>query len=307
MGSLYWKKALFAVPLLGLFLVICYLGGWFLLIPLILVAVIGLGEYYTATFRKGHRPAVALGFVAGTMILLVTEFIRGTSTAQLANTTLGPDAMLLPLDSGMREGALLAVIIFLVGFTLLTQFGNGPEQSAVSNTAITCFGVIYIPLMLSFMLRLRQCDLPAALHYDGVREEWHRMGALLLVLIPVWVCDTMAQTVGRVWGSRKLAPTISPGKTVEGAAAGFVAAVIVTLALGTWLGMPWFHALALGCLIGVVGQLGDLGKSVLKRDLGIKDFGNLFGPHGGVLDRLDAPMFTMPLAYLYLWLFFFPH
>jgi phosphatidate cytidylyltransferase len=225
----------------------------------------------------------------------------------MAHTTLGPDVALLAADSGMREGALLAVIIFLVGFTLLVQFANGPEQSAVNNTAITCFGVIYIPLMLSFMLRLRQCDLPSALGYEGAGEFWHRNGGLLMVLIPVWLCDSIAQTVGRAWGSRKLAPTISPGKTVEGAAAGFGAAMTATLAMGVWLGMPWFHALALGALIGVVGQLGDLGKSVLKRDLGIKDFGSLFGPHGGVLDRLDAPMFTMPLAYLYLWLFFFPH
>lgn len=307
MGSLYWRKALFTLIMLPIFLGICYLGGWFLLVPLILVAVIGLGEYYTATFRKGHRPAVALGFLAGTMILLVTEFIRGTAVPTVAATTLGPDTTLLPIDAGLREGALLAVIIFLVGFTLLAQFGNGPEQSAVNNTAITCFGVIYIPLMLSFMLRLRQCDLPAALNYSGADEFWHRNGALLIVLIPVWLCDSMAQTVGRAWGSRKLAPTISPGKTIEGGVAGLVSAIVGALAMGIWLGMPWYHALALGALIGVVGQLGDLGKSVLKRDLGIKDFGNLFGPHGGVLDRLDAPMFTMPLAYLYLWLFLFPH
>lgn len=68
--------------------------------------------------------------------------------------------------------------------------------------------------------------------------------------------------------------------------------------------MPWYYAGVLGAFEGIVGQLGDLGKSVLKRDLGIKDFGTMFGPHGGVLDRFDAVMFSMPLAYLYLWLFF---
>lgn len=285
MGSLYWKKALFSLIILPIFLIMCFLGGWFLLVPLCIVAVVGLGEYYTATFRKGHRPAVLLGFLAGLLILLVTQFVTR--------------------ESGLREGALLAVIMCLVGFTLLAQFNNPPEQSAVNNSAITCFGVIYVPLTLSFMLRLRECDLPAALNYQGVGEFWHRAGALLMVLIPIWLCDSMAQTVGRAWGRRKLAPTISPGKTVEGAAAGFGSAVIGALAMATWLGMPWYHGLLLGMLIGIVGQLGDLGKSVLKRDLGIKDFGSIFGPHGGVLDRLDAPMFTMPLAYLYLWFFFF--
>lgn len=306
MGSNYWQKALVSLIMLPIFLIICYWGGWALLLLLLATGMVGTGEYYSATFRKGHRPAVALGFLAGAMILLVTEFIHGGNGQASAQIT-GVSPELMPADSGMREGALLAVIIFLVGFTLLSQFANGPEQSAVNNTAITCFGVIYIPLMLSFMLRLRQCDLPAALNYQGVGEFWHRCGGLLMVLIPVWLCDTMAQTVGRAWGRHKLAPTISPGKTVEGAAAGLVSAVIGALAMGTFLGLPWFHAIVLGGLIGLVGQLGDLGKSVLKRDLGIKDFGNIFGPHGGVLDRLDAPMFTMPLAYLYLWLFILPH
>ena len=285
MRNLFWKKALFAAIYLPVFLLICYWGGWWLLIPLILVALVGMGEYYSATFKKGHRPAVVLGFIAGVLILGITQFA--------------------PTD--LREGALLGTVIVMVGLTLMAQFGNRPQQSAVDNSAVTAFGVIYVPLMLSFMLRLRQFDLPAVLQFPGASEFWHRTGALLVVLIPIWLCDMLAQAVGVAWGQHKLAPTISPNKTVEGAVAGFLAAVVAALALGVWLGMPWYHALLLGACEGIAGQLGDLGKSVLKRDLGIKDFGNLFGPHGGVLDRFDAPMFTMPVGYLYLWLFFLPH
>lgn len=262
----FLKKALVALVALPLLILVIYWGGWWLLLPIIAMALVGMGEYYSATLRKGHRPAVLLGFVTGIMILGVTEFS--------------------PHD--LREGSLLALIIVLVGATLILQFGNRPDQSAVDNSAVTAFGVIYVPLMLSFILRLRQIDLPAALHYPGANPFWHYTGAVLIVLFPVWLCDTMAMAVGGAWGRHKLAPTISPGKSVEGSLAGFLAAVIGAVVIGIWIGLPWYHACVLGAFEGIVGQLGDLGKSVLKRDLGIKDFGNLFGAHGGVLDRFDA-------------------
>jgi phosphatidate cytidylyltransferase len=284
------KKTIVAVPALVLMLFSLYGGGWWLLVPLIIIALVGMGEYYSATFRKGHRPAVGLGFVTGIMILGVTQFAP-------------PE---------LREGSLLSLIIVLVGGALVLQFGNRPDQSAVNNSAITIFGVMYVPLMLSFILRLRQIDLPEALHGQSPADLltfgqtfWHRAGAVLIVIAPVWLCDTAAMAVGGTWGRHKLAPTISPGKSVEGSVAGFIVAVITALLVGVWgVGMPWVHALVLGAFMGIVGQLGDLGKSVLKRDIGIKDFGNLFGAHGGVLDRFDSVMSCMPPVYLYLWLFF---
>lgn len=282
MMNLIWRKTLTTLVMLPLFLIILNAGGWWLLIPLMCVALVGMGEYYSATYKKNHRPAVGMGFLTGILILGVTQFAP-------------PE---------LREGSLLAVIIFMVGGTLILQFGNRPDQSAVDNSAITAFGVIYVPLMLSFLLRLRQIDLPVALNYAVAPPFWHHAGASLLVMLPVWLCDSAALAVGTAWGRHKLAPTISPGKTVEGAFGGFIAAILGAIAIGVWIGMPWYHAAILGGFVGIVGQLGDLGKSVLKRDLGIKDFGNMFGPHGGVLDRFDAVMFSMPLAYLYLWLFF---
>jgi phosphatidate cytidylyltransferase len=289
----FLKKTLVAVPASAALLFLLYWGGWWLLLPIIGVALVGMVEYYSATHRKGHRPAVGLGFVTGIMILGVTQFS--------------------PHD--LREGSLLGLIIVLVGGTLILQFGNRADQSAVNNSAITAFGVLYVPLMLSFILRLRQIDLPAALHPQSPTDVltfwqvfWHRSGAVLIVMIPVWMCDTAAMAVGGAWGRHKLAPTISPGKSVEGSVAGFIVAVITAVLVGVWgVGMPWFHAAILGAFMGIVGQLGDLGKSVLKRDIGIKDFGNLFGAHGGVLDRFDSVMSCMPPVYLYLWLFFLPH
>lgn len=282
MMNLIWRKTITTLIMLPLFLIILNAGGWWLLIPLMGVALVGMGEYYSATYKKNHRPAVGLGFLTGILILGVTQFAP-------------PE---------LREGSLLGLIIVLVGGTLILQFGNRPDQSAVDNSAITAFGVIYVPLMLSFLLRLRQIDLPAALHYGLAPPYLHNTGAAVLVMLPVWLCDSAALAVGTAWGRHKLAPTISPGKTVEGAIGGFITGILGAIAIGVWIGMPWYHAAILGGFVAVVGQLGDLGKSVLKRDLGIKDFGNMFGPHGGVLDRFDAVMFSMPLAYLYLWLFF---
>lgn len=279
----FLKKTLFALVALPLMLVVLYQGGWWLLLPLIVMAVVGMGEYYAATSRQGHRPAVLLGYVTGIMVLGVTQFAP-------------PE---------LREGSLLGIIIVLVGGTLVLQFGNRPGQSAVNNAAITAFGVIYIPLMLSFLLRLRQIDLPSALlEHPMAYDFFHRTGAVLIVIAPVWLSDTVAMAVGSAWGRHKLAPAISPGKTVEGAVGGFIACIIGAVAIGTWFGLPWYHAAILGVFEGIVGPLGDLGKSVLKRDLGIKDFGQSFGAHGGVLDRFDSVMSCMPPVYLYLWLFF---
>ncbi|MHB8996064.1 MAG: phosphatidate cytidylyltransferase [Armatimonadota bacterium] len=279
---MFLKKAIVALFVLPISIWMLYVGDWWLLVPLIGMALVGMGEYYSATYKKNHRPAVGLGFLTGILILGATQFA--------------------PLE--LREGSLLGLIIVMVGATLILQFDNRPDQSAVNNSAITAFGVIYVPLMLSFLLRLRQIDLPLALGYEGAHDFWHRTGAVLLVLGPVWLCDSLAQAVGSAWGRHKLAPTISPGKTIEGSLGGFVGAVLGAVLIGGWIGMPWYYAAILGAFLGIVGQLGDLGKSVLKRDLGIKDFGSLFGPHGGVLDRFDSMMFCMPLAYLYLWLFF---
>jgi phosphatidate cytidylyltransferase len=142
---------------------------------------------------------------------------------------------------------------------------------------------------------------PALWVYPWGAELWRRMGSLIFVIGPVWLGDTAAFLVGSIWGRHKLAPRVSPGKTIEGSAAGLVASIVGAMLAGWWLGMNLVPSALLGVMMGVVGQVGDLGKSVLKRDLGIKDFGIIFGPHGGVLDRFDAILFSLPLVYWYFW------
>lgn len=285
---------------LAIFFVPAYFGGWSFFALTGALAVVALGEYYSALQAKGMRPNVGLGFLCSLLILYVTQHtidvyhIAGEyGVGRLAGANLEAEADALHLT--------VLILMFCVAGTLIAQFRRPPGQSAVTNTATTVFGVIYLGLLFTFLLRLRYIDVPMLTGVESPGAVAERLGAILMVLGPVWVGDAMAYFVGSTVGRTKLAPLVSPNKTVEGAVAGLVSCVLGSLALGLWLHLPAWHAALLGLLIGVVGQLGDLGKSTLKRDLGIKDFGSVFGPHGGVLDRFDAMLFTIPLAYWYFW------
>ena len=123
------------------------------------------------------------------------------------------------------------------------------------------------------------------------------------VLLGTFLGDTGAYVGGRLFGRRALAPSISPGKTVEGLFCGVLISILAVFLAGlfqnTW--MTQTHALELGLAVAVLGPIGDLFESVIKRDAGTKDAGRLFGPHGGVLDRADAALFTVVAGY-YVWL-----
>ena len=126
------------------------------------------------------------------------------------------------------------------------------------------------------------------------------LGALLtfLTLFCVWATDSFAFFVGKAWGRRKLAPTVSPNKTVEGALGGLAAALIVGAVFGQLLlGIPG-AGLIVGAIAGIFGQLGDLFESALKRNLGVKDLGGIIPGHGGILDRFDSLLFAAPLVAL---------
>lgn len=162
----------------------------------------------------------------------------------------------------------------------------------------TLFGVVYLGFLMSFMSAVR------GLGMDG-DQPWFGLEWLCLVLAAVWLGDTGAFFVGSKFGKHKLAPIVSPGKTWEGAAGGLVSsmlaggalALVVRLAFGH--DFPFWHALPAAALAGLFGQLGDLAESMLKRGAGVKDSGNLFPGHGGMLDRLDSLLFAFPAVYFY--------
>jgi phosphatidate cytidylyltransferase len=138
-------------------------------------------------------------------------------------------------------------------------------------------------------------------HAELLRRLPHGNAVLLDVLIGTFVGDTGAYVGGRLFGRRLLAPRISPNKTVEGLFCGMLVAILAVFLAGllqTW--MTQGDALLLGFAVAILGPLGDLFESVVKRDAGAKDAGTLFGPHGGVLDRIDGVLFTVVAGY-YIW------
>lgn len=191
------------------------------------------------------------------------------------------------LGSPQATLALLAALFFLFAlylFGVKVFRGGGTGYGALTGVL---GGSLYLAVAFSSMVLLR--DLP--------------QGGLLFLLpfIGSWVCDTFAYFTGRLFGKHKLAPLVSPKKTVEGSLGGILFAVLAFLLYGYILSYrgaaPHYLALALcGLLVSVVSQIGDLALSAIKREYGVKDYSNLFPGHGGVLDRFDSVLATSPLV-----------
>jgi len=155
------------------------------------------------------------------------------------------------------------------------------------NLALAAFAFAFVGLLLSFLVQLR-----------AIEPNTFGMTALLALLVVVKMGDIGAYTVGRLFGRHKLAPTLSPGKTIEGAAGGLLLACVGSyLVLGWyWPHAPW-QWITFGIVVGISGMLGDLSESLIKRDLGHKDSSHWVPGYGGVLDLLDSPLFAAPVAY----------
>lgn len=193
---------------------------------------------------------------------------------------------LAALLGGERQVLLVLVaslpLIFVIGLAM-------PRLERVSpSVALTILGVVWVGLPIAFAIMLR--ELP------------HGGGITIDVLVGTFAGDTAAYLGGRAFGTRRLAPRVSPNKTVEGLAIGIATAVLATWCAGLY--QDWLshgEALLLGLAVGLAAPLGDLFESKVKRDAGIKDAGGLFGAHGGALDRLDATLFSVVAGY-YVWL-----
>ncbi len=175
-----------------------------------------------------------------------------------------------------------AVILSLIWLPLRPQ-----KEGAFLGWAWTIAGILYIGWLLSYFVALRGLD--------GGRD-W-----VFFALFTTFGSDIAAFLIGRVVGRHHLAPHISPGKTWEGAIGGVLGAVIMSLVLVTLLNLPVGYGMAalLGLVVSVLGQLGDLVESLLKRNMGVKDSGKLLPGHGGFLDRLDSVVFVGAVVYYY--------
>lgn len=190
-----------------------------------------------------------------------------------------------PRDFGVTAWALPVCVIVSCGFFLIRRL---PLESALPQISGTLFTVLYVGLLLSFL--------------GLIREFSHGWQWLLMVLAVTFSADTGAFFAGKFFGRIKLAPLISPGKTVEGVLGGLVLALGVTFFFKAFIfkEMTVEDGLWIGGIAGLVGPVGDLSESLLKRSVGVKDSSNLLPGHGGFLDRVDALLFTAPAVYWYL-------
>jgi phosphatidate cytidylyltransferase len=251
------SRVLVTIVGLPVVLALVYAGGWWLFALAAVAAVLALHEYSLMT--RSLRP-VTLAAYAGTLLTLLGAQLGGIEWAV----------------AGFLATLLLAFVLHWVGQT---------RQSATVAIAATVLGAAWIGLCLAYLLLLR--DSPN-----------HGRLATFAVLLAVWAGDIGAFFAGRMIGRHKLAPALSPGKTWEGFAFGTITTVFVTFVT---LYKQDFISIAdsifLGLVIAVAGPLGDLFESGVKRDMQVKDSGRLLAGHGGVLDRLDAPLFAFVAAY----------
>jgi len=251
------SRILVAVVGLPVVLGVVWLGGWWLCLLAIGAGVIALHEFYV--MARPLRPLALAGYAGLALTLL---------GAQLS----GPDWML---------GGFLTTIVF----AFLLKGVSDTRQSLTVAVATTVLGVAWVGLGLAYLMLLR-----------GLPE--HGRLAIFTVLLAVFGADTLAFFTGRLIGRHKMAPVISPGKTWEGLAASTVAAVLISFfALYHQHFLTTGESLVLGVVIAVAAPVGDLFESAIKRDFGVKDSGRLLAGHGGVLDRLDAPLFAAVAAY----------
>lgn len=251
-------RLLIAIPGIVVAIAVVALGGPVFALALAAIAALGLSEFYSLT--AAARPLRWAGYL-GALSQIVLAW-----------------AMEDP-----QRGVLLGLGI-TVGLTAIAALILPRRDDITARMAFTLLGAVYLGLPLSLLVILR--DLP-----DGA-------GAVVNVLVGVWVFDTASYFGGRMWGRRPIAPLTSPNKTVEGAVVGLIAGTLAVWFAGLY--MDWiggWESLLLGFLICPAAFLGDLFESVLKRDAGAKDSGRLLLAHGGVLDRFDALLFGSVVAY----------
>jgi phosphatidate cytidylyltransferase len=224
-----------------------------------LLALAAAGEVYALASAWGVRPVWPTGLAAAALAALAPSL-------------------------GGAGVALGALALAGAGTLAWLALAGGDPSGALARAGVTTLGAAYVGGLLAFALLLRQ----------GPAGPARVLAAALIT----WAGDIAAFYAGRTFGRRRLAPRVSPGKTVEGAVAGLLASALAGAAGGPWF---WPGHLLLGAgagaLVGLAGQVGDLAESLLKRSLGAKDSGRLIPGHGGVLDRIDSLLFALPALY----------
>ena len=251
------RRILVALPWIAFAIAIVVIGGAVFALAMVAIGLLCLREYFLMT--ASLRPLQMAAFIAVPAMIAAAYF--GT--------------------------AFNVLLVATASFPLLFLFSTRlrPREGIVISMSTTVLGAVWIGLPLVHAVLLR--ELPD-----------HGAALLIDVLVGTFATDTGAYATGRMFGSHRIAPELSPNKTIEGLIGGFLIGTMAFWFAGLY--QDWLSgvdALILGAAVAAIGPIGDLFASMVKRDLGKKDTGRLFGPHGGLLDRLDAVFFTIVVGY----------
>lgn len=277
-----WPRILSGIVAIALALGMIFLGGWYFTLCFCIIIYLGQLEYF--------------------------QLVRATGIAPAGKTTLAVSQALLIIAtvSSNLADAVLPVAGTFICFYLLFQ----PKLATIADISTSILGLFYGGFLPSYWVRLRslghaQCsNLPLGGYWPenwtDIKDWPQGLTITLLAFGCIWAADIGAYFIGKFFGKTALSH-ISPKKTVEGAVFGVSASVAVAVA-GAWY-LNWHFwpiaGVALGLLIGITSLLGDLTESMMKRDAGVKDSGQLIPGHGGILDRADSYVFTAPLVYYF--------
>lgn len=237
--------------------------SWFFAIVITAFIVLGLFEFFTMLQQKGVSIYKYFGIGMGALI---------------------PLSILFRFELTKRWELLFIVLTMI--FLIMMQFKRRDNSGVIVDISTTLFGLLYIAWFLSFLIKIR--FLPQGAGY------------LSAVLLITKLGDIGAYLVGVRFGKTPLIPKISPKKSVEGALGGLACSVLGALISKMFLPFNYLHLVFLGILFGILGQLGDLSESLIKRDCQVKDSGSLLPGMGGVLDEVDSLLFTAPVFYFYI-------
>ncbi len=243
-------------------------GGWLFFGVIVVLAFAGLNEFYRLT--RPYRPLALAGFL-GLALMLACAWLGE------------------PVSVFGAAAAVVALSAFLGMIA-------GPKPGVTARVGVTVLGALYVGLGFSFILLMHRLGLPE----EQAMDVPFGTEMVLTVVFGTWAGDTMAYFTGKYFGSTPMTPTLSPKKTWEGFAGGLIGTVLVVVLAGLYNDLGPLQSLILGATIGVIGPIGDLFESLVKRDVQIKDSGRGIPGHGGVLDRFDALLWTAVASYFVL-------
>ncbi|MPM17539.1 hypothetical protein SDC9_63935 [bioreactor metagenome] len=253
-------------------------GGLIFASAVLVLAIIGWYEFRVMMLSKGYKVYYLTSGTAVAILNIVPAF--------------GYKDTLVPILTA-------AIISIMLEGLYYHKRGNWAPEVALSS-----FSVLYIGLLFSHFIMLREVS-PSMVNVIGMGSMPLGEVFLWLVLFGTWASDTFAYIFGCAFGKRPLCQAVSPKKSIEGAIAGFLGCILVVMYLGTsLLAFDILKTFILSIIIAIFAPLGDLVESLLKRSFGVKDSGNVFPGHGGVLDRFDSILFAIPITYFLIFYIF---